>query len=67
MPRETPPFTLSDLRAELRKMADRLDQLAVSLNSGEYMIEDSDTCVLVGRIRAADAVIRDTMKYCEVI
>ena len=54
-----------DLR--IRNMNDGLVDMIEDLNLGNYELEDSDCCVLMGRLRAADAVLRDTLSYLRTV
>ena len=54
-----------DLR--IRNMDNGLVDMIEALNMDNYELEDSDCCVLMGRLRAADAVLRDTLSYLTAI
>jgi hypothetical protein len=54
-----------DLR--IRNMDNDLRNMIEDLNLGNYELEDSDCCILMGRLRAADAVLLDTLNYLNVV
>ena len=53
----------TELIGELVAISAKLDALSEDVNMDAYRLKSSDACVVLGRLRSADVVVRDCIAY----